>query len=46
MALRPYDINNLVAGAVRVLYAPTSEPVPVDIADIIAMTDPYAPVGS
>lgn len=40
----PYDIDNLVGGAVRVLYAPVSAPLPADISDVIAMATPYAPV--
>jgi hypothetical protein len=39
----PYDIDNLVGGAVRVLYAPVSAPLPADIGDVIDMTTPYAP---
>lgn len=45
-ALKPYNINNLVVGAPRVLYAPTSQAVPTDISQIIAMTSPYAPQGA
>jgi hypothetical protein len=40
----PYDIDNLLGGAVRVLYAPVSATLPADISDVIDMTTPYAPV--
>jgi hypothetical protein len=40
----PYDIDNLLGGAVRVLYAPVSAPAPADISDVISMATPYAPV--
>lgn len=40
----PYDIDNLLGGAVRVLYAPVTTALPDDIADVIAMTTPYAPM--
>src|SRR4051794_35345320 len=40
----PYDIDNLLGGAVRVLYAPTTAALPADISDVIDMTTPYAPV--
>jgi hypothetical protein len=39
----PYDIDNLLGGAVRVLYAPTSVAIPTGINDVIDMTTPYAP---
>lgn len=39
----PYDIDNLLGGAVRVLYAPVATALPADISDVIAMTAPYAP---
>jgi hypothetical protein len=42
----PYDIDNLLGGAVRILYAPLTEPVPASIADVIDMTFPYAPGGT
>jgi hypothetical protein len=38
----PYDIDNLLGGAVRVLYAPVTATLPDDIADVIDMTTPYA----
>lgn len=38
----PYDIGNLLGGAVRILYAPTSVAVPTDLDDIIDLTTPYA----
>jgi hypothetical protein len=38
----PYDIDNLLGGAVRVLYAPITQALPADISDVIAMTTPYA----
>jgi hypothetical protein len=40
----PYDIDNLLGGAVRVLFAPPTAPLPADIGDVIDMTTPYAPV--
>ena len=43
MALFPHSIGNLLAGPIRVLYAPVSVAKPVDIADIIDMEDPYDP---
>lgn len=40
----PYDIDNLLGGAVRVLYAPTSVSIPTQIGDVIKMVGPdYAP---
>lgn len=42
----PYNIDNLLGGAVRVLYAPITEPIPASIDDVIAMVSPYAPVGA
>lgn len=38
----PYDINNLLAGAVRILYAPTSVAIPGNIADVVDMESPYS----
>lgn len=39
----PYDINNLLSGAVSVLYAdPAVATIPDDISDVIAMVPPYA----
>lgn len=38
----PYDLNNLLSGAVRVLRAPTSVDVPVDESDIFSPVSPYA----
>lgn len=42
----PYDINNLLGGAVRVLYGKTSgvgaAAVPTSIADVVSMVHPYA----
>jgi hypothetical protein len=42
----PYDVDQLLGGAVRILYAPTTEPIPTSIDDVIDMTDPYAPAGT
>jgi hypothetical protein len=39
----PYDIDNLLGGAVRVLYAPSTVAVPTNIADVIEMVAPYTP---
>jgi hypothetical protein len=39
----PYNIDNLLGGAVRLLYAPTSVAIPDSIDDVIAMVAPYAP---
>lgn len=44
--LRPWDITKLCRGAVRVLYAPITEPIPTSIADVVGMIDPYDPVGN
>lgn len=46
MALLPWDVNQLLGGATRILRAPLSEPVPADISEIIGMEDPYDPVGT
>lgn len=43
--LKPYDIDNLAVGSVRVLRAPLTEAVPGDISDVIDMEAPYDPVG-
>jgi hypothetical protein len=40
----PYDLNNLLSGAVRVLHAPSTTAVPVDASDIFALVSPYAPL--
>jgi hypothetical protein len=40
----PYDIDNLLGGAVRVLYAPVSADVPASIDEVIDMQTPYAVV--
>lgn len=37
----PYEINNLLVGAVRILYAPTSVALPTDIDSVIDMESPY-----
>jgi len=41
----PYDIDQLLGGAVRILYGPaaggTPVPVPTSIADVVGMVDPY-----
>lgn len=37
----PYDINNLLGGAVRILYAPLATAIPADISSVIAMVAPY-----
>src|SRR5688572_5865610 len=39
----PYNVDNLLGGAVRILYAPTSVAVPEGIEDVIDMETPYAP---
>jgi len=36
----PYDVDNLLGGQVRVLYAPTSVALPTGIADVIEMIGP------
>lgn len=40
----PYDIENLLSGAVSILYAddPSTTSPPADISDVIAMVSPYA----
>ena len=42
----PYDINQLLGGAVRILYGPaagaTPVPVPADMSDVFEMEEPYA----
>ena len=42
----PYDIDHLLGGRARVLFAPTTEPLPGDISDLVDMTSPYAVNGS
>jgi hypothetical protein len=37
----PYNIDNLLGGAVRLLYAPTSVAIPEGIEDVISMVSPY-----
>lgn len=39
----PYNIDNLIGGAVRVLYAPIDQALPVSIAEVIDMESPYDP---
>ena len=39
----PYNIDNLLGGAVRILIAPTTEAIPASIDDVIDMVSPYAP---
>lgn len=39
----PYNVDNLLGGAVRILYAPTTVAIPDSIDDVIAMVSPYAP---
>jgi hypothetical protein len=39
----PYNVDNLLGGAVRILYAPTTVAIPASIADVIDMATPYAP---
>lgn len=39
----PYNIDNLLGGAVRILYAPTSVAIPEGIEDVILMESPYTP---
>lgn len=40
----PYNIDNLLGGAVRILYAPISQTIPANIGDVIKMVGPdYAP---
>ena len=41
-----YDIDHLLGGRARVLFAPTTEPLPGDISDLVDMTSPYAVNGS
>lgn len=41
----PYDLDNVLGGRARVLYAPDTESIPTSIADVIDMTSPYAVVG-
>jgi|SRR5262245_29031517 len=36
----PYDIDNLLGGAVRILYAPTTQAIPADISSVIQMVGP------
>jgi hypothetical protein len=38
----PYNISDLLVGAVRILYATTAEPIPTSISDVIDMESPYA----
>lgn len=38
----PYDVDNLLSGAVRILRAPAATAVPTDISDVIGMVSPYA----
>ena len=44
MALFPHDIKNLIAGPIRVLYAPIATVLPTGLDDIFAPVDPYAPL--
>jgi sucrose-6-phosphate hydrolase SacC (GH32 family) len=39
----PYNVDNLLGGAVRILYAPVSVAIPASIADVIDTVAPYAP---
>lgn len=39
----PYDIGNLLGGVVRILFAPLTTAIPVDISSVIDMVYPYAP---
>lgn len=39
----PYDIGNLLGGVVRILFAPITQAIPVNIGDVITMTGGYAP---
>ncbi len=41
----PYDLDNVLGGRARVVYAPDTEAIPTSIADIIDMTSPYEVVG-
>jgi hypothetical protein len=38
----PYDIDQLLGGAVRILYAPDSVAIPADISSVIDMETPYS----
>lgn len=38
----PYNISDLLVGAVRILYAPTSVGIPDSISDVIDMESPYS----
>ena len=38
----PYDVTNLLSGAVSILYAEQTTAIPTDISDVISMTSPYA----
>lgn len=38
----PYNVDNLLGGAVRILYAPTTVAIPDSISDVIDMEAPYA----
>ena len=40
--LNPYDLNALVGGAIRAVYAPISQAVPARLEDIVDLTSPYA----
>ncbi len=42
----PYSLDALAGGAVRVLYAPITEPVPDGLDDIFLQIDPYTPAGT
>jgi hypothetical protein len=44
--LRPWNIMNLIAGASRVVLAPTTEDVAESIQDVVAMVKPYALAGT
>jgi hypothetical protein len=41
----PYNIDNLLGGAARILRAPMTEDIPASIADVIDVEAPYAPLG-
>lgn len=41
----PYDVENLLSGAVSVYYAPITQAIPADIGDVIDMVAPYTVKG-
>lgn len=41
MSLFPYDLTKLLAGPIRLLFAPIATAIPTNIEDVIEMVDPY-----